>query len=68
MKNVIFSPSGEGTYAPQLDKFCYSSDELTGPIYGSTNVLTFVFDSNSYSTYRGYFISVSAGIKIFLVS
>ena len=47
-----------------MDEFCYSSDKPEGPIFSSSNVLTFVFDSDGSVTRRGYFISVSAGINL----
>ena len=62
----IFSPTGQNTNAPELQELCYSYNKPEGPIYGSTNVLTFVFVSNGYSNRRGFFISVSAGIKMFM--
>ena len=45
-----------------MDEFCDSSDKPGGPIYSSSNLLTFVFDSDGSVTRRGFFISVSAGI------
>ena len=47
-----------------MDEFCFSSDKPEGPIFSSSNVLTFVFDSDGSVTRRGYFISVSAGINL----
>ena len=66
--NSIFSLTGESTNAPELFELCNSNHRSDGPFFGSTNVLTFVFDSERYFTSGGFFISVSAGKEMFLLN
>ena len=57
----FFSLTGDDTSAAELDKFCYSLEKPEGPIFSSSNILTFVFTSDFSVTQRGYFISLSPG-------